>query len=113
MIEILVDTEMTLADENIEVEEEAYPKMVTSDNVGPDELVLRLSKDSWIEVFDALENKVYVNLAREGQTLSLSGTAPFDLVIGAADGVTVEINGETFDTSPFTRGGIARFNLNR
>ncbi|MBT7951677.1 MAG: helix-turn-helix domain-containing protein [Gammaproteobacteria bacterium] len=107
----LNESPTTVEDEN--AEEDSYPINVTSDNVGPDALVLRLSNDSWIEVFDALDNKVYVNLAREGQILSLRGSAPFDLVIGAADGVSVEFNGEKFDTAPFTDAGIARFTLDQ
>lgn len=107
----LNESPTTVEDEN--AAEDSYPINVSSDNVGPDALVLRLSNDSWIEVFDALDNKVYVNLAREGQILSLRGSAPFDLVIGAAAGVSVEFNGEEFDIAPFTNAGIARFILDQ
>ncbi len=93
--------------------EDSYPINVTSDSDGPDSLVLRLTADSWIEVFDSLENKVYLNLAREGQILSLRGTAPFTIVIGLASAVSVEFNAEEFNIEPYTRGGIARFSLDR
>jgi cytoskeleton protein RodZ len=104
-----IDKDAT-ADSDSEVE---YPGIVTTDSEGPDAIVMRLSADSWIEIFDALENKVYLGLAREGQVLDLKGTAPFSVVLGFAVGVSVEINGEAFDTKPFTRGGIARFSLNK
>jgi cytoskeleton protein RodZ len=107
------ESDTSTTSDDPENEEEPYPINVTTDSVGPDALVLRLSNDSWIEVFDALENKVYLNLAREGQILSLRGSAPFDLVIGAADGVSVEFNGEEFDTAPFMDAGIARFTLDQ
>ncbi len=87
------------------------PLLVTTENEGPDTLILRLTADSWIEIFDAMGNKVYVNIARQGQELSLKGTAPFNMLLGFAEGVSVEFNGEPFDTRPFTRGSIARFSL--
>jgi len=109
---VATEAETVQNTEDGEAEEASdYPLNVSSDSVGPDELVLRLSKDSWIEVFDAMENKVFLNLAKSGQILTLHGTAPFDFIIGAADGVTVEINGEAFDTTPFMNAGIARFSL--
>ena len=99
-----------IADEN---SDEKYPKFVTNDNDGPDSLVLRISTDSWIEVFDSLENRVFVNLGREGQVLTLRGTAPFTILLGFAEGVSVEFNGEHFDSAPYTKGSIARFSLGR
>ena len=94
-------------------DDEDYPRTLSSELDGPDSLVLRLSADSWIEIFDALGNKVFLNLGREGQQLNLRGTAPFSVVLGFAEGVSVEINGSAFDTAPFTEGSIARFTLDR
>ncbi len=62
---------------------------------------------------DTLENKVFVDLGREGQILNLRGTAPFTILLGFAEGVSIEFNGETFDAEPFTSGSIARFSLDR
>ena len=88
-----------------------YPLLVTTDNDGPDTLVLNISRDSWVEIFDSLENKVFVNLAHKGQVLNLKGTAPFTVLLGFSEGVMVELNGESFDTGPYTKGSIARFSL--
>ena len=88
-----------------------YPLSVSSESEGPDSLVLRLTADSWIEVHDVYGDKVYVNTGREGQVLSLRGTAPFKVLLGFSEGVSVEFNGEEYDASPFTKGSIARFNL--
>ena len=101
------------ANSEAETDDEDYPRTVSSDLEGPDSLVLRLNADSWIEIFDALGNKVFLNLGREGQVLNLRGTAPFSLILGFAEGVEVEINGAAFDTAPFTEGSIARFTLDR
>ena len=94
-------------------DDEDYPRTLSSELDGPDSLVLRLSADSWIEIFDALGNNVFLNLGREGQQLNLRGTAPCSVVLGFAEGVSVEINGSAFDTAPFTEGSIARFTLDR
>ena len=78
---------------------------------GPDRLVLRLSADSWIQIRDSFDNKIFTNLAIKDQTLELSGTAPFSVILGYAEGVSVELNGNSFDTAPFTKKSIARFQL--
>ncbi|MFT5132056.1 MAG: cytoskeleton protein RodZ [Gammaproteobacteria bacterium] len=86
---------------------------VSTDNEGPDSIVLRLTTESWIEVRDSTDNKVFGNLAHEGQVIRLKGTAPFSIVLGVAEGVSVEFNGDPFDILPYTKGGIARFSLGR
>ncbi len=91
--------------------EDDYPLSVSSESEGPDSLVLTLSADSWIEVHDAFGERVFLGIAREGQVLSLRGTAPFNVLLGFSEGVAVEFNGEGFDAAPYTKGSIARFNL--
>ena len=79
---------------------------------GPDKIRISLLYDSWIEVFDANNEKLYYNLAGAGQVLALSGVAPFSVLIGFSPGVVVEFNGVVFDHSPHSTGvGIARFTL--
>jgi cytoskeleton protein RodZ len=83
----------------------------TNEPFEPDTLDIYISSDSWIEIFDVNEQKIYFDLARTGDQLSLNGTAPFDVILGFAQGVTIELNGQPFDQSPYTRGGVARFKL--
>lgn len=78
---------------------------------GPDRVVFRLNADSWVEVFDARGERLFMSLARAGEVLSLSGTAPFSVLLGYAQGVAVEFNGRSFDPAPYSRSGIARFTL--
>ena len=94
-------------------EEKAYPTSVTTGSAGPDSLVLSLTMDCWIEITDALENRVYIGLAHAGQILSLNGTAPFNMLLGVIQGVSIEFNGEPFDTKAFATTGIARFSLDK
>lgn len=93
--------------------EEVHSTIITTSNEGPDSLVLSLTMDCWIEIADALENRIYIGLANAGQTLTLKGTAPFDMLLGVIQGVSIEFNGEPFDTKPFATTGIARFNLDK
>jgi len=87
------------------------PQGVVTEGEGPDTIVLKLSADSWIEVTDARDEKVFVNLGRSGELLELHGTAPFFVIIGFAQGVSVEYNGRPFDPAPYSRAGVARFTL--
>jgi len=76
-----------------------------------DTIVLKVAADSWIEIIDANDEKLYFDLARSGDTITVHGTAPFDVLLGFSQGVTVEFNGEYFDQAPYSRSGIARFTL--
>lgn len=78
---------------------------------GPDRVIFRMNADSWVEVFDARGERLFMSLARAGEVLSLAGTAPFSVLLGYAQGVSVEFNGHPFDPSPYSRSGIARFTL--
>lgn len=78
---------------------------------GPDEVIMKLSADSWIEVRDAEGREIYTNLARDGETLVLRGQAPFSVLLGFAQGVEITFNGEEFDSASHSRSGVARFTL--
>ncbi len=89
-----------------------YEEKTITAGIGPDTVKLVLSIDCWIEIFDADNEKVFYDLARVGQTLVLSGTAPFSVLLGNADAATVEFNNTPFDITPHVTGiGIARFVL--
>ena len=89
-----------------------YEEKTITAGIGPDTVKLVLSIDCWIEIFDADNEKVFYDLARVGQTLVLSGAAPFSVLLGNADAATVEFNNIPFDITPHVTGiGIARFVL--
>ena len=80
-------------------------------STGPDTLVLTVNSDSWIEIYDVNSQRVYFDLGRRGDRLTLHGTAPFEILLGFAQGVSIEFNGEPIEQAPFTRSGVARFTL--
>jgi len=78
---------------------------------GPDSLTFNLTADSWIEITDVNNQRLFMDLARTGTILNLRGTAPFDILLGFAQGVTLEFNGAPFDIAPYSRAGVAKFRL--
>lgn len=64
--------------------------------------VLRLvpRQSSWIEVYDASNRRRYYGNAAAGTPLALRGDAPFSVVLGRADAVTIEIDGRPISLPP-------------
>ena len=81
------------------------------ESTGPDTITLTVSADSWIEIYDAHDQKVMVSLARAGDAFELHGNAPFSVLLGFAQGVSIELNGKPFDPAPYSHSGVARFTL--
>lgn len=76
-----------------------------------DTIYFKLSRDSWIEVYDSGHNTLCKRLVKGGEELTLTGIGPFSVLLGYAPGVEVKFNGEPFDQGPYTNSGIARFKL--
>lgn len=76
----------------------------------PDELVFRFSGDSWMEVTDDRGERLLFGIAESGEE-RLTGRAPFDIVIGNTDNVTLEYGDEEVDLEAYARGNVARFTL--
>lgn len=91
--------------------DETQSTQVADVTTGPDSISMKLSADSWIEIYDAFNNKMLMNLVRSGDEISLKGTAPFHVKLGFSQGVTLYFNGEYFDAAPYSHGGVATFTL--
>ena len=76
-----------------------------------DTVVLDLRRDSWVEVYDREGNRLFLDLARSGKNYIINGNSPFDILLGAANEVSIEFNGSVVNIEPYTRYGIARFTL--
>ncbi|UYG07313.1 RodZ domain-containing protein [Halomonas sp. M4R1S46] len=80
----------------------------------PDAGVLRLTfnEQSWTEIFDATNQRVFVGLQEPGTTARVEGEPPFRLTVGNATGVELVWRGESVDLA--SRAGannVARFTL--
>ncbi len=74
-------------------------------------LVVYADEESWLDVRDALQNKLIYETVPAGRRVVLEGAVPLKLFIGNAPGVRVEFNGKPYDITPYKRGLIARFTL--
>ena len=65
-----------------------------------DRLRLSFSDECWVEVVDARGDVLETDLLLAGESLELMGEAPFDVKLGNARAVEVELNGEPFAFEP-------------
>ncbi|MCP1313102.1 RodZ domain-containing protein [Halomonas sp. 707D7] len=75
-------------------------------------LEITFNEQSWTEIFDATNQRVFVGLQTPGTTATVEGEPPFRLTIGNATGVALIYQGETIDLAQ--RAGannVARFTL--
>ena len=78
----------------------------------PNLLELTFNEQSWTEIFDANNQRVFVGLQNPGTTASVEGEPPFRLTVGNATGVELRYQGELVDLAE--RAGannVARFTL--
>lgn len=66
---------------------------------------------SWVEVKDGTGRTLLSQTVPAGQSPSVSGVPPFDVVIGNASAVTLTLRGAPVDLDPSTRGNVARLTL--
>lgn len=88
--------------------EDAAPEPVANPNL----LELTFNEQSWTEIFDANNQRVFVGLQTPGTTASVEGTPPFRLTIGNATSVELRYQGDTVNLAQ--RAGannVARFTL--
>ena len=76
-----------------------------------DTVVLNLTADSWIEIYDREGSRLFFDLARGGKNYIINGNSPFDILLGAANEVSIEFNGSSVNIEPYIKFGIARFTL--
>jgi cytoskeleton protein RodZ len=64
---------------------------------------------SWMEVRDSTGRIRMIGEYRGGTTHELDGKPPFNMVIGNAEGVRMNVNGSPFDFTPHVEANVARF----
>ena len=80
----------------------------------PDVLRLQLafSGECWTEVTDAAGRRLFFGLGAAGRTVDVSGDAPLNVLLGDADNVEMQVNGEDVPVPPAARRGrTARLTL--
>ncbi|WP_105976447.1 cytoskeleton protein RodZ [Vibrio sp. V01_P9A10T6] len=74
-------------------------------------LTLTFSADCWIQVKDAAGKTLSTGIKKSGQTITLQGEAPFQIILGAPESVSMTFASEPVDLSGYTSGKVARFTL--
>ncbi|MEB6224835.1 cytoskeleton protein RodZ [Pantoea anthophila] len=78
----------------------------------PNAVVMNFTADCWLEVSDATGKKLFSGIQRSGGKLSLAGTPPYRLKIGAPSAVQVQYQNQPVDLSRFIRNNqVARLTL--
>jgi cytoskeleton protein RodZ len=78
---------------------------------GEESLRLQFRREAWVEIRGAGEKLLLTGMQRAGSHRELSGRRPFDIVIGNAAHVFLEVGGKPVDLSPYAARGVARFKL--
>lgn len=74
-------------------------------------LTISVADESWVEVTDANGTKLHGGLVHGPRILKVSGTPPYRLVIGNADKVELQYDGEPVALQPHIRRNVARFTV--
>lgn len=74
-------------------------------------LVFVFRGTSWIEVKDAKGVIVLSTMGYPGATHAVGGAFPLEIVLGNAEVVTVTMRGAPFDTTPFVKQNVAKFQI--
>lgn len=67
--------------------------------------------DCWLQVKDATGKVLVSGIKKGGQSLKLAGEAPFNVILGAPENVSMTFASEPVDLSRYTPGKVARFTL--
>ncbi|TOO25566.1 cytoskeleton protein RodZ [Vibrio parahaemolyticus] len=74
-------------------------------------LTMKFKADCWIQVKDTNGKTLVSGTQKPGQDVELIGKAPFKVILGAPEGVTMTFASEPVDLSGYTSGKVARFTL--
>ncbi|MCG9621612.1 cytoskeleton protein RodZ [Vibrio diabolicus] len=112
---LLAETENTTSVDSeepvavIETAEEEQPAPVVPE--GMTLLTMKFKADCWIQVKDTNGKTLVSGTHKPGQDVELTGKAPFKVILGAPEGVTMTFASEPVDLSGYTSGKVARFTL--
>lgn len=80
-------------------------------STGDSLLTFQFSGDCWVQVKDSNDQVLYADLKRAQDTLNLSGSAPFNVVLGYAPAVSLALNGEPVTIAINRKNNAANFTV--
>jgi cytoskeleton protein RodZ len=97
-----VSIEPESASERVEPEPASEEPPVADNEV---RLSLVFSGDCWTEISDATGRRLFFQMGRAGDTVNLSGVAPFAVLLGNVDNVAVQVDGSDYPLRSTNPGG--------
>ena len=76
-----------------------------------DRLVISVKEDSWVHITDSAGSQLFRDLAKAGKKIDVSGDLPFDVHLGNAPGLALELNGSPFAITDYRDDNSARLVL--
>lgn len=67
-------------------------------------LSLSFTGDCWTEISDATGRRLFFDMGRSGRSVELSGQAPFDVLLGNIENVSVRVDGNAYTVMPTNPG---------
>ena len=74
-------------------------------------LSIAATGESWVEVINGSGAVVVKRLLQPGDVIEFSAAPPYTVVLGKVDAAQVSVRGKLFDTAPFARNNVARFEV--
>ncbi len=74
-------------------------------------LSIAATGESWVEVVNGSGTVVAKRLLQAGDVIDFSAAPPYTVVLGKVDAAQVSVRGKSFDTAPFARNNVARFEV--
>jgi cytoskeleton protein RodZ len=80
-------------------EASGQPRVITIEAIGSDLLRISFIGESWIEVNDSESQQIYRDIREAGDVLEITGSAPFNILLGDAPFISMSLNGDEIDLS--------------
>ena len=106
----MVEVELPAAELTIVAREEPARAVIDSQPEpepaadGQTRLNLEFSGDCWTEISDATGKRLFFDMGRAGLGVDLAGTAPFAVLFGNSENVSVSVDGNSYPISPSNPG---------
>lgn len=81
------------------------------DEVALTKVVFTFSGDCWVNIQDALGERIAWGIKKSGYVMTIEAKAPLNITIGKPELVQINFGGESIDMSTFPQGHIAKFEL--
>jgi len=93
----VVRVEKTVGAESTVVTDQ--PRLISIQAIGNDMLRISFTGKSWIEVNDSESQQIYRDIRVAGDVLEITGSAPFNILLGDAHFTVMSLNGDEIDLS--------------